>query len=160
MSEYAIIIQSGNSKNKKPRLNYINNKIQVYEYALLHVSVEIYDRFLTVEYDNSLSLLLNKISSITNNEISDSIKEELLNGEEVWITNNVNIGTGNIFQIFHIQDLETESIKKMLIRIIDVIPSALEGNNIDEYEAYDLNNFDSILPDFFVIFCEKIDNIN
>jgi hypothetical protein len=161
MNQYAIAIKSGNYKTDTPRLNYVNNQTIFHNYALLYVKIDNYDRFLTVEYNSTLNTLIDKIQIIINKEIDKLIMKELLLGEEVWINDSTNStlydqGTGYIFQLFHIQEPETESIKRMLFRIIDTIPGVFEGSDIDEYQAYNLEEFDTLLPEFFLIYpCEN-----
>lgn len=145
----------------------IMNLILPKKYALLHIRIRNdygaeEARILKVYYGDSKEELYDRIvkdvinkSDIENEDVE---KQALYNYKEIWIDEWVRRRNGDLFKLYKIEDINNETPKHMLKRMVNEIRGYDEKDwNLSESIIYDFEHMDEPLPNKFKVYMRACD---
>ena len=132
------------------------------KYALLHIRVRNdyrteEARVLKVYYGDSKEELYDRIVkdviSESDIENDDAEKQTLYNYNKIWIDEWVRRRNGDMFRLYKIEDINNETPKRMLKRMVNEIRGYDEKDwNLSEFTIYDFEHMNEPLPNNFKVY--------
>lgn len=163
----SIVIHTGYN-DQYPRTHVFSYELNPpKKYALLHIRVRNDyraedTRVLKVYYGDSKEELYDRIvkdvinkSDIENEDVE---KQALYNYKEIWIDEWVRRRNGDLFRLYKIEDINNETPKHMLKRMVNEIRGRDEENwKLSEFTIYDFEHMNEPLPNKFRVYARGYD---